>query len=537
MLYFANWKIVLIFILTLAGIAYTVPNFIPEEELEGVPTWLPHQQVNLGLDLRGGSYLLLEVDSKAVLQGRLQGLVGDVRRVLREQRLQYTGLGISGESVTVRMSRPEDVEKAEEAIRDLSTFVSTGSMMMGVAQRDIEVRSSASLITVNVTEAAAFARIQSAVKQSIEIVRRRVDELGTTEPAIQQQGTNRILVQVPGLSDPARLKDLLGKTAKLDFRMVDMSVSPEQVAAGVIPVPVGSELLYSEDTPAIPYVIERRVIVGGELLEDAQPNFDSRTNEPVVSFRFNSTGGRLFGEATRDNTGKLFAIVLDNKVVSAPRINEPIMGGSGQISGSFTVQSANDLAILLRSGALPAPLTVLEERTIGPGLGADSIRAGTIASIIGFAGVIVFMIVCYGLFGLLANIALIINMFMIIGILSALQATLTLPGIAGIVLTVGMAVDANVLIYERIREEIRQGKSPRQAVDMGYTRAYGTILDSNITNFISAAILFGIGSGPVKGFAVAHAIGIITSVYTGFTVNRYMVSLWLRYRNPKTLNL
>jgi len=536
MLYFAPWKIVLIFILTLAGIAYTVPNFIPKEKLEAVPTWLPHQQVNLGLDLRGGSYLLLEVDSKAVLHDRLQTLVGDVRRALREQRLQYTGLGISGESVTVRMSKPEDVEKAAEAIRGLSSLVNTGSMMMGVAQRDIEVRSSASLITVNVTETAVFARIQSAVQQSIEIVRRRVDELGTTEPAIQQQGTNRILVQVPGLSDPARLKDLLGKTAKLNFRMVDMTVRPEQVAAGA-PVPAGSELLYSEDTPAIPYVIERRVIVGGEHLEDAQPAFDPRTNEPVVSFRFNSTGGRLFGEATRDNTGKLFAIVLDGKVVSAPRINEPILGGQGQISGSFTVQSANDLAILLRSGALPAPLTVLEERTIGPGLGADSIRAGTIASIIGFVGVVIFMILCYGFFGLLANIALVINIVMIMGILSALQATLTLPGIAGIVLTIGMAVDANVLIYERIREEIRQGKSPRQAVDLGYTRAYGTILDSNITNFISAAILFGIGSGPVKGFAVAHAIGIITSVYTGFTVNRYMVSLWLRYRNPKTINL
>jgi preprotein translocase subunit SecD len=535
MLYFAPWKVALIFILTLAGILYTAPNFVPKDKLESVPTWLPHQQINLGLDLRGGSYLLLEVDSKAVAHDRLQSLINDVRRVLREQKALYTGLSISGDSVTVRITKPEDVEKSVEAIRSLSTMVNTGSMT-NLAQRDLEVSSTASLITVSLTEAAKIARIQSAVTQSIEIVRRRVDELGTTEPVIQQQGPNRILVQVPGLSDPKRLKDLLGKTAKLNFRMVDTTMRPEQVLAGGT-MPAGSEILDSQDTPGEKWLVERRVIVGGENLLDAQPSFDQRTNEPVVSFRFDSTGARLFGEATVQNTGKPFAIVLDGKVVSAPRINEPILGGQGQISGAFSVQGANDLAILLRAGALPAPLTVLEERTIGPGLGADSIRAGTIASVIGFVGVVIFMIMCYGFFGLLANIALIINVAMIMGILSALQATLTLPGIAGIVLTIGMAVDANVLIYERIREEIRIGKTPIQAVEMGYTRAYGTILDSNITNFISAAILFQIGSGPVKGFAVAHAIGIITSVYTGFTVNRYMVSLWLRYRRPKTINL
>lgn len=374
------------------------------------------------------------------------------------------------------------------------------------------------------------------MQQSIEIVRRRIDELGTTEPVIQQQGTDRILVQVPGLDDPQRLKELLGQTAKMNFRLVSNAMSGQQALASRT-VPSGTEILYTADEPRAPVLVERRIMVGGDRLVDAQPGFDQRNGQPVVNFRFDSSGARQFGEVTRNNVGRPFAIVLDDKVISAPRINEPIMGGSGQISGSFTVQAANDLAILLRAGALPAPLNVLEERTVGPGLGADSIRAGEIAAVIGSVAVVVFMIASYGFFGLLANIALFLNVAMIFAALSILQATLTLPGIAGIVLTIGMAVDANVLIYERIREEIAAGKGPIPAIEAGYNRALSSILDANITTLISAAILFQMGSGPVRGFAVTLGIGIITSVFTAFTVNRLMVSVWLRRRRPKTLYL
>lgn len=536
MLHFERWKIFLVLFLSLAGFAYTAPNFFPKDSLNGLPSFLPHKQINLGLDLRGGSYLLLEVDVASVSRDRLQSLTNDIRRVLRSSQVLYTGLGVKGDSITVRITRPEDVDKAAEAIRGLSSVVAGNLMTGGLPQRDIEVSVSGGLVTVTATEAAKLAREQSAVQQSMEIVRRRIDELGTTEPVIQQQGADRILVQVPGLDDPQRLKALLGQTAKLNFRLVDTTTTAQQ-ALSTHNVPAGSEVLYTTDNPPMPLLIQRRVMVGGDSLTDAQPGFDPRTGEPVVSFRFDSTGARLFGEVTRVNVGKPFAIVLDNKVISAPVIREAIMGGSGQISGNFTVQQANDLAILLRAGALPAPLNVLEERTVGPGLGADSIRAGTIASIIGFVGVVVFMFVCYGFFGVLANVALLINVAMIMGLLSMLQATLTLPGIAGIVLTIGMAVDANVLIYERIREEVRIGKSPAAAIEAGYSRALGTILDANITNFISAAILFQVGSGPVRGFAVAHALGIITSVFTAFTVNRLMVATWLRRSRPKTLNI
>lgn len=535
MLHFDRWKIVLILVLCFAGLAYSAPNFISKSSLQGVPEWLPHQQINLGLDLRGGSYLLLAVDTNSIVRDRQQGLINDVRNALRNERIAYTGLGLQGEGVTVRITNPEDVEKAEKAIEALSTIVS-GNSFSTLPERDLAVVVSDRQIGVTLTEAEKIARTQSAVQQSIEIVRRRIDELGTTEPVIQQQGVDRILVQVPGLDDPQRLKELLGQTAKMNFRLVSNAMSGQQALASRT-VPAGTEILYTSDEPRAPVLVERRIMVGGDRLIDAQPGFDQRNGQPVVNFRFDSAGARQFGEVTRNNVGRPFAIVLDDKVISAPRINEPIMGGSGQISGSFTVQAANDLAILLRAGALPAPLNVLEERTVGPGLGADSIRAGEIAAIIGSVAVVVFMIASYGFFGVLANIALVLNVAMIFAVLSVLQATLTLPGIAGIVLTIGMAVDANVLIYERIREEIAAGKGPIQAIEAGYNRALSSILDANITTLISAAILFQMGSGPVRGFAVTLAIGIITSVFTAFTVNRLMVSVWLRRRRPKTLYL
>src|ERR1700726_1792639 len=370
--------------------------------------------------------------------------------------------------------------------------------------------------------------------QSIETIERRLNQIGTVEPLIQRQGTDRILVQVPGLQDPQRLKDILGKTAKLEFRMVDLTMSPEQALQGR--PPPDSEVLYGpEKEGKTPYLIEKRVLVAGGDLTDAQPGFDQRTNEPIINFRFNNAGARKFGNFTKENVNRPFAIVLDGEVISAPVIREPITQGSGQISGSFTVQSANDLSVLLRAGALPAKLTIIEERTVGPGLGQDSIEKGKIASLVGSLMVVVFMLATYGLFGLFANVAVAINVGMIFGLLSLLGATLTLPGIAGIVLTVGIAVDSNVLIYERIREEVRNGRTPITAIDAGFTKALATILDSNITTFIAAAVLFYIGTGPVRGFAVTLGIGILTSLFTAFTLTRLIMAYWARMWRPRTV--
>lgn len=535
MLYFDRWKIIMIFVLCFAGLVYSAPNFVPKDKLAGVPDWLPNQQINLGLDLRGGSYLLLGVETESIVSDRLQELVNDVRNALRNERIPYTGLGLRDGGVSVSITAPADMAKAKDAVDDIASTV-PGNQFSTIPSSDIEIKTQDNRIFVTLTEAEKFARTQSAVKQSIEIVRRRIDELGTTEPVIQQQGSDRILVQVPGLDDPQRLKELLGQTAKMNFRLVSNAMSGAQALATQT-VPAGTEILYTVDEPKQPVLVERRVMVGGDRLIDAQPSFDQRDGQPVVNFRFDSAGARQFGEVTRSAVGRPFAIVLDGEVISAPVIREPIMGGSGQISGNFTVQAANDLAILLRAGALPAPLNVLEERTVGPGLGADSIRAGEVAAIIGGVAVLVFMVLSYGFFGVLANIALFLNVAMIFAVLSVLQATLTLPGIAGIVLTIGMAVDANVLIYERIREETAAGKSPIPAIEAGYNRALSSILDANVTTLISAAILFQLGSGPVKGFAVTLAIGIVTSVFTAFTVNRLMVSIWLRRRRPKTISL
>jgi preprotein translocase subunit SecD len=485
--------------------------------------------VVLGLDLQGGSHLLLEVDSAAVRKEQLQSIDDDVLRVLRQARIPFTGRAVRGNNVEVHITRDTDLDNALAKLRELSQPVTGFAGTTG--QRTITVTANGSTITLSPTDPAITERVRQAVDQSIQIVERRVNELGLVEPTIQREGLDRILVQVPGLQDPSRLKEILGKTAKLDFRMVDTSMSPEQAEQAH---PVDSEILPGE-TPGQNYLIEKRVLVSGADLVDAQPSFDQRTNEPVVNFRFNSAGARKFAEVTQANVGKPFAIVLDNKVISAPVIREPILGGSGQISGNFTVQSANDLAILLRAGALPAPLTIIEERTVGPGLGQDSINAGEHAAYAGAALVVIFMLATYGLFGLFANIAVAINVAMIFGILSLLSATLTLPGIAGIVLTVGIAVDSNVLIYERIREEVRAGRSAINAIDAGFSRALATILDSNITTFIAAAVLFYIGTGPVRGFAVTLGIGIITTLFTAFTLTRLIVAYWVRLWRPRVV--
>ena len=528
MLFFSRWKVAAILLTAAIVCLFAVPNFFSENTLRNWPSWA-QRHIVLGLDLQGGSSLLLEVDVNAVRKDKLQAISDDVLRILRQNRIQFTGRAIKGNSVEVRITRDGDVENAVGKLRELSQPVA--SVMGSTGQRSVDISESGGLITLTPTEPALVERIRQTVDQSIQIIERRVNELGLVEPIIQRQGASRILVQVPGLQDPSRLKEIIGKTAKLDFRMVDLSMTPEQALASH--PPADSEILDGEGGSK--YLIDKRVLVSGGDLVDAQPGFDQRNGQPIVNFRFNSSGARKFAEVTKANVGKPFAIVLDNKVISAPVINEPIPGGAGQISGNFTVQSANDLAILLRAGALPAPLTVVEERTVGPGLGQDSINAGEHAAYAGAALVVIFMLVTYGLFGLFANVAVAVNVAMIFGLLSLLGATLTLPGIAGIVLTVGIAVDSNVLIYERIREEVRAGRTAISAIDAGFTRALATILDSNITTFIAAAVLFYIGTGPVRGFAVTLGIGILTSLFTAFTLTRLIVAYWVRLWRPRTI--
>jgi preprotein translocase subunit SecD len=530
MLYFTRWKATAIMLTAFVVCLFAVPNFLPEKMVQSWPKWA-QRHIVLGLDLQGGSHILLEVDTNAVRKEKLESLRDDVRRVLRDARVGYTGLVVRGNTVEVRIREGSNFDQAVDKLRELSQPLG-GILGSSTGQRTLDITTEAgNLVRLTVTDPALIERVRQSVEQSIQIIERRVNELGTVEPLIQRQGTDRILVQVPGLQDPTRLKELLGKTAKLDFRMVDVSMPAEQAAQGR--VPPDDEILYSTTQPKTPYLVEKRILVSGGDLTDAQPGFDQRTSEPIVSFRFNTSGARKFAQVTQENVGKPFAIILDNQVISAPVIREPILGGSGQISGSFTVESANDLAILLRAGALPAPLTIIEERTVGPGLGQDSIAKGKISSYVGAAMVIIFMLLTYGLFGLFANIAVAINVAMIFGVLSLLNATLTLPGIAGIVLTVGIAVDSNVLIYERIREEVRGGRTPINAIDAGFSRALATILDSNITTFIAAAVLFYIGTGPVRGFAVTLGIGIITTVFTAFTLTRLIVAYWVRWRRPQ----
>ena len=518
MLQFPPWKTAVVIVACLLGLLYAAPNAFETDYSDSVPSFAPGKKVSLGLDLQGGSYLLLRVELDVVIEERLEAIVSAVRQGLRKERIGYRGLGVAENAVRLRIRKAEQVEKASE-------------ILDGIDPQTIVEINDAGDVSIRLTETAVIDARSAALQQSIEIVRRRIDETGVREPTIQRQGEDRILVQLPGVDDPERVKKLLGQTAKMVFRMVDITASVSDAMSGR--VPPGSELLEAVDPGQgrpLAYVVNRKVLVSGEHLVDAQPTF--RDGQPVVSFRFDTAGAKRFGRATTENVGRPFAIVLDGKVISAPVIREPITGGAGEISGNFTVRTANDLALLLRAGALPAPLVVLEERTVGPGLGADSIAAGKIASIIGLLLVIGFMVVAYGLFGVFANLALFFNITMIIGALSVLQATLTLPGIAGIVLTIGMAVDANVLIFERIREEVRLGRTPMSAVDAGYKRALTTIIDSNLTTLFAAIVLYSFGSGPIKGFAVTLAIGIVTSMFTAIMVTRFLVVLWLRRRRP-----
>jgi preprotein translocase subunit SecD/SecD/SecF fusion protein len=535
MLHFERWKIALIVLVVLGGVLATIPNFFSRETVESWPNWLPKKQIVLGLDLQGGAYLLYEVDQADYVQKRLKSLLSDVRKTLLTQpRIGYTNAGIQGQSVQLRIRDLDKLAEARQRLEPLRNPLST-SLLGGAAVNEFDLTvSDDGLTRFTYSTAGLSQRVRGIVQQSIEVINRRIDELGTTEPSIQRQGDNRILVEAPGLGDPARLKAIVGQTAQLTFHIVESSVGPGQTA----PVPTAGTATYpSKDGTGQTYVVEDIPLMTGEDLTDAQAAFDQRTNEPVVNFRLSTGGARKFGDVTTKNVGKPFAIVLDDEVISAPVIREPIIGGSGQISGNFTVQSANDLAILLRAGSLPAKLTIVEERTIGPSLGRDSIRAGLIATIVATIAIAVFMVVCYGILGMFANIALIANTVLMIGVLTALGATLTLPGIAGIVLTTGMAVDANVLIYERMREEAMAGRSTINALDTGFRKAFATIIDSHLTALIAAIALFWLGSGPIRGFAVTMAIGIICTLFTSYLVTRLIVALWVRVARPKVVPL
>lgn len=521
-----KWKVWTILGLCGLGVLLALPNLFPARTLEALPSWIPARQLNLGLDLRGGSYLLYEVDVNAVIRERATNLVESIRSALRAQRIVITSLtSDDAGTVVLRIRDLPQLDQARAAVRELDATYQMSSTPDGV-------------ITFKLDQKEIFSLSRKAVEQSIEIIRRRIDETGTKEPIIQAQGADRILIQLPGVQEPERIKALIGKTAKMTFQLVDTTVSPADLVPGRLPpgtilLPADREI-EAGGRPRM-YPVLRRIAVAGDRLVDAQPGHNSQTGEWVVNFRFDTLGGRQFADTTRNNVGKPFAIVLDGKVISAPVIREPILAGSGQISGSFTASSAQDLALLLRAGALPAPLKVIEERSVGPDLGADAIQAGLISCIVGFVLVVLYMGGAYGLFGWYANIALIANLVLILGAMSALQATLTLPGIAGILLTLGISVDANVLINERIREETRAGKTPIAALEAGFTRAMATIVDANLTALIKMLLLYVFGTGPVRGFAVTISLGIITSWFTATLLVRMMIGFWLRSRRPKML--
>ncbi|MBJ7409076.1 MAG: protein translocase subunit SecD [Phenylobacterium sp.] len=530
MLTLSRWKVLLVVLSVVFGALFALPNALPQDVRDGLPAFMPKKTLNLGLDLQGGSYLLLEVDTNALRSERLTNMLEDVRTQLREEQIQFTNLAVVNGAVVVRITDAAQVGAATKLLRE-----NIGTVLQGVVGgRDVRVSAEADQrLRLEFVPEAFEAEAARAVEQSQEIIRRRIDELGTREPSITRQGTNRIVVAAPGESDPEKLKAILGQTAKLTFQMVDETADIAQAQQGR--VPPGTVLLPGDDIqPA--YVVKRRALVTGEMLTDAQAGFDPQTGRPVVNFRFNGQGARRFADATSQNVGKRFAIVLDDKVISAPNINEPITGGSGQISGNFTAESANNLAILLRAGALPTRLNVEEQRTVGAELGADAIEAGKISTIVGFVAILAFMLLAYGfLFGGISVVALLVNGLLIIAAMSLTQATLTLPGIAGLILTLAVAVDANVLIYERMRDEVRAGRNVVTAMDAGFSRAMSTIIDANLTTLLAALMMFQFGAGPVKGFAWTLSIGVITSVFSAVLITQVLLAWWFRATRPKTL--
>ena len=512
--------------------AIAAAEFATEDQTAALALWpeaLPSAVVNLGLDLRGGAHLLAEVKVEDVYTQRMDVLWPEVRDALREVRDQVGAVrrqpSVPG-VLRVAVTNAEGMALAVETVRALASPVVS---LTGIGQNDIEVEVDGQDIVVQLSEAERVATDARTIQQSLEIIRRRVDLVGTREPSIQRQGTDRILVQVPGIGSAAELKQLIGKTAKLTFNPVEGRTSDAGAAPGA-----RNLLLPARGEDGVFYIVKEDAVVSGEELVDSQPAFD-QDNRPAVNFRFNPSGARKFGDYTAANIGAPFAIVLDGEVISAPTIQSHIAGGSGIITGNFTIEESTELSVLLRAGALPAELVFLEERTVGPELGQDSITAGKRAAYVGMIAVLIYMVACYGAFGVMANIALAVNITLLMAVLSTIGATLTLPGIAGIVLTMGMAVDANVLIFERIREELRDGKSPAQAIELGFERAFSAIMDSNVTAILTSVIMFAIGSGPVRGFAVTLGIGIITSMFTAVYVTRFIIETWMAWRRPKTI--
>lgn len=523
MVHIAKWKIISIIVVCVLSILYSAPNLMPREMRttlqENVPSWLPGKTINLGLDLQGGSHLLMQVDLEGVLKERSEALENAVRPELRKKKIGYTRIAVLPQGgIRVNLRNSSDEDEVKKIIR---------SNQKGI---DLTVSGGGKIIEGAFTSTIKKDITDQTVSQSIEIVRRRIDETGTREPIIQRQGDDRILIQLPGVEDPQEIKDLLGKTAKMTFHLMD-----KEAAAGGKPGRTAKILPMAND-PTRNMALDRKELLSGDMLQSASFCAD-QFGAPAVCFSFDRIGAKRFCEITKENVNKPFAIVLDKEIITAPNINTPICGGSGQITGNFSVQEASNLALLLRAGALPAELSVMEERTVGPSLGEDSVSAGKKASIFGLAMVVIFMAASYGFFGLLADGALLINVALIMAALSTLQATLTLPGIAGIVLTVGMAVDANVLIFERIREELKGGRTPISAIDAGYRQVMSTIVDANLTTLIAAAILFSFGTGPIKGFAVTLAIGIITSMFSAIMVTRLFVVSWLHAKKPTSLNI
>lgn len=527
MLSFPRWKMLLVLVVCVYCAVAAFPNLLSEKQRSELPEFLPRQSAPLGLDLRGGSHLLLQLDFDRYLREHMSNLRDQLRAELRKKRVGYLDLKARSNYLSVKIRK----DTVDEDV-DLNKIYAS-------IDPDLKIKTDEGITTLGYTPQKLKEMQAHLLGQSIEIVHRRVDETGTKEPIIQRQGGDRIIVQVPGLQDPGQLKALLGKTAKMNFHLVNEDVSPQQIASGA--VPAGTKLLSAdsaserlENNGVMPrYPVFSEVALSGELLINANATFQD--GMPVVDFTFNSLGARKFGEITQANVGRRFAVVLDNKVITAPVIRSSILGGRGIIEGNFTVESANELAMLLRAGALPAPLNIIEERSVGPSLGQDSIDAGTMAAIVGTTLVMLFMIVAYGLFGIFANVALMIHLLMIIAAMSLMQITLTLPGIAGIVLTMGMAVDANVLIYERIRDEMRIGRSPAACIEYGFKIAFGTILDSNITTLIAAALLYFFGAGTVKGFAVTLGIGILSTIFASVMICRMIIYAWARWAKPKKL--
>ncbi|MEE2692914.1 MAG: protein translocase subunit SecD [Pseudomonadota bacterium] len=529
---------ILIYAVVVLGAVFAAPNLVSKEKLATLPGFVPKTHINLGLDLQGGTYLRLGVDIDKVITDRLTSIRQEIQRAMRpaggRERIllegqpslnQQTGL------ITLRVRDAADVEEAAKRVREL-----TRGGALALTARPYNVTIDGTRIEVAITPEARRTYAQQALSDSIEVVRRRIDPAGTKEVSIQPQGEDRIIVQVPGDNDPEALKQLINRTGQLSFHRADLSVNPADAEAGLLPpgrmlVPMsaadggGSMVLYSEAE------------VTGDMVEQASAGINSDGGGFQINFTFDSRGARRFGDYTRENVGEIFAIVLDNEIISAPRIQSPITGGSGRIVGNFTAEEAQRIATLIRSGALPAPLTVQDQRSVGSDLGADSVRSGTIALLVGFAAVVIFMALTYGRFGLYANIALFCNVIIIAGFLSLINATLTLPGMAGIVLVIGMAVDANVLIFERIREELIAGKGPIKATELGFSKAFSAIADSNITTFGSALVMLMLGAGPVRGFAVTLAVGVCSSVFSAIVITRLLAGGWLLKKRPATITL